>query len=162
MIIKCVENPSSKKIDFRLFEFNGDENFLFTNLFWETSGKIFSSYKEKFGKPYTGFFTYNFRSITFYKNGKEIYLINNDRQLMFLGKNDDCCYSFILCDNFIDLDIKSFDSQNNHYFKSYLTSNGIIDLPEEINIKNGIIENEFFHVSDKDFQIKIKKYINEL
>jgi hypothetical protein len=63
-------------------------------------------------------------------------------------------YFLFLCDNFINLDSLSSDI-NGRVYNSWLTSNGILELPEEIKIENGIIENEFFHVSDKDFQIKI-------
>jgi hypothetical protein len=149
---------------FRLWESSKGNYFLHQTDLSFSIKSILNVYYNEYKKPYTGFYSCTgwYDDITFYKNGKEIYSINKERKLSFLRKDESNMYYFLfLCDNFINLDSLSSDI-NGRVYNSWLTSNGILELPEEIKIENGIIENEFFHVSDKDFQIKIKKYINEL
>lgn len=143
---------------FRFWESSKGNCFLYQTDLSLSIRDIFSVYYNEYKKPYTGFYSYtDYDDITFYKNEKLIYSINKNKKLIFQTKNNNDYYCLSLCDDFINLDSLSSDV-NGRVYNSWLTSNGIRELPEEIKIENGIIENEFFYVSDKDFQIKIKTY----
>ena len=119
MIIELVQNQLNKEIDLRFLESSEGENFFFKRLIWVPVKECFSLYEKKLGKPYTGFFVSfdpEFHEISYYKNNKEIYSINKDKKLSFLGKNESSHYYFLpLCDDFIDLDSLSLDSNGRNY-----------------------------------------------
>jgi len=81
---------------FRLWESSKGNCFLYQTDLSLSIRDIFSVYYNEYKKPYTGFYSYTdwIDDITFYKNEKEIYSINKERKLAFLGKNESNMYYF--------------------------------------------------------------------